>query len=377
MKTNKSFWAAFFIPLFVLLFNIMPTSAQAGDSIATLTSSSGGIWFQVKKADKVRPTQGQAIVAGTRISTDKTGQAQVTFTNGSILKVRPSSSLLLSGTKRHKKKKSSVLLFFGRVWSKVTKSTTGSRNFEVRTPNAVCGVRGTEFETAVAHDGSIKVRVDEGDVGVGEGEEDAQSVTAGREIEGNEEGVGKASEAAKKEKWAAWEKKKARRLNKNARSIVEAIKKKIHSRKDRLTALRAAQKTIITKRKKAEELARAGDKAALDEVRAYNGELAEIADEIADLADTAETQFGLVDHFADLVGDPRFKSLPRKYIEAEAASLRRIKKMFDEMVADGTDISMASMDNLLKDMSKGKRNSLKDESSAMDDLFGGDGMDMK
>ena len=44
--------------------------------------------------------------------------------------------------------------------------------------------------------------------------------------------------------------------------------------------------------------------------------------------------------FADLAEDPKFRMIDRKYLVAEAASLRRIKAMFDKMAADGTDISV-------------------------------------
>lgn len=48
------------------------------------------------------------------------------------------------------------------------------------------------------------------------------------------------------------------------------------------------------------------------------------------------------------------------------------------MVAEGTDISMEAMDKMLEDMSNGQRGSLKDgKGSTMDDLFGGDDMDMR
>ena len=65
------------------------------------------------------------------------------YKDESILKIQKKSSLVLSKHKRHREKKNSVLLFFGRVWSKVTKSVGSGDNYEVKTANAVCGVGGT------------------------------------------------------------------------------------------------------------------------------------------------------------------------------------------------------------------------------------------
>ena len=39
-----------------------------------------------------------------------------------------------------------------------------------------------------------------------------------------------------------------------------------------------------------------------------------------------------------------------QYLEAEAASLRRVKASLDKLVAEGTDISIEAMDDLLKGM---------------------------
>ncbi len=87
--------------------------------------------------------------------------------------------------------------------------------------------------------------------------------------------------------------------------------------------------------------------------------------------DAAGCQFGLVDHFADLATDPRFQMIDGKYVEAEAAGMRRIKAMFDQMIEEGTDISLEAMEKMLDEMSDGQRGSLKfEKGSSKDDLFG-------
>ena len=77
----------------------------------------------------------------------------------------------------------------------------------------------------------------------------------------------------------------------------------------------------------------------------------------------------------DLANDPKFKMIGRKYLIAEAKSLRRVKAMFDAMVAEGTDISEASLNDMMDDMRGGKK-TIKDKDSAADTLFGNDEMDM-
>ncbi|MBI5508624.1 MAG: FecR domain-containing protein [Deltaproteobacteria bacterium] len=350
-------------------------AAAAPDSGGKLTLVKGQAFTTAAGGSEAKAAQGDSVAPGTKIRTGKDGLVEVTFTDGSLLKIQAGSSLVLSGAKRQKKK-NVVVLFFGRVWSKVTKSG-GETNYEINTPNAVCGVRGTEFDTVVADDGSARVRVTSGTVGVAGDGSGERAVGANQQVDADDDGVEPPANAEEQAKWDAWQKSKQERLNKDSRVVVDRVKGKIMSRKDKIEGLRAEQKSIEAKRKGAEGRAQDGDSSAVVEIRQYNQRLAEIADLIADLGDQTASQFGIVDHFADLAGDPRFKNIDRKYLEAEAASLRRVKATLDKLVTEGTDISIEGMDKMLKDMSGGKRGSLKDKDSAGDDLFGKDPMDMK
>jgi len=351
-------------------------AASAAAGPATLVRAEGKVWITPPEGKERPASPGLDLQAGTRIRTGEKSSAELRFENGSVLKVRPNTSMSLSGNKRTATKKSSVVLFFGRLWSKIT-HTDRPNSFEVKTPNAVCGVRGTEFETAVGDDGSVRVRVDKGEVGVAD-EDDEKGVPAGKEISGDESGTNATTAQSGDANWESWEKDKRERLSKNGRSIVDVLKGKVMSRKAKLETLRARQRELEQLRKGAEKRARAGDRGALDEIRKYNAELAEIADAIADIGDQAEAEFGLVDHFADLANDPRFKMVDRKYLVSQAESLRRIKADLDRMVKDGTDISMEAMNKLLDDMGNGKGGGLLDKSgSSADDLFGPDDMKMR
>ena len=113
-----------------------------------------------------------------------------------------------------------------------------------------------------------------------------------------------------------------------------------------------------------------GDPRAANEIRALKKQLSAVADQLADEGDRVAAQAGLVDRFADLAADPRFKMIDRKYLELEAESLRKIQASLDKLVREGMDISAAAMDNLMKEM-RNDRGRLKDKKgSTMDDLFG-------
>jgi hypothetical protein len=343
---------------------------------ATVKSVKGSVTF-LKPGESsyvaVRPLQ--ELLPGSRIRTGDDGYISMQLKNGSLLELKPNSSMMLSAHERKRKKKSSVLLVFGRLWSKITSATGDNENYEVNSANAVAGVRGTEFETQVGVDGSVRVSVTKGKVAVGESPaEDGHEVGANQMVEGNEAGVDAPQSGKDAESYEAWSSKKEDRLRQNGGTLGKKLKSKILSRKEKLQALRQAQKELLDQRAAAEKRLKRGDKSAADKIRSLNNKLASIADQIAAIGDQAESQFGLYDKYAELANAPGFGMIGAKYIKADYENLKHIKDQLDAMVAEGTDISMKAMDDLLDDMGKGKFGTLKDDSSAGEDLFGDDPM---
>ena len=125
---------------------------------------------------------------GSRVRTGPSSEATLRFSDGSQVKVSERSSMLVSHvSNRRKRARSVVVLFCGRLWAKITKHG-GEAAFDVATPNAVAGVRGTQFTTTVADDGSARVQVDEGTVAVSN-DDKSKSVSAGQGAEAMDTGV--------------------------------------------------------------------------------------------------------------------------------------------------------------------------------------------
>ena len=355
--------------VFMLISALVAGPVMAQVTGGRLVSVSGKVWTQAPGADEIRARAGEQLEPGTKIRTGADSQAEVTFEDGSILIVQSQSSMVLSGIKRQQKKKTSILIFFGRIWNKVSRKLGERVSYEVNTPIVVCGVRGTEFEAAVGEDGSVRIVVGQGTVAVSDAGRH-ETVNAGEEIEADVDAVGEVNAAEEGPDWEQWRSRKRERVRQQGRNLIDKFKNRILSRTEKLEELRKQQEEIEALRKNAIERARAGDAEAIEEIRKYNQQLVEIADAIADLGDSAGSQFGLVDHFADLATDPRFQMIDGKYVEAEAASMRRVKAMFDKMIAEGTDISMEAMEKMLEEMSEGQRGSLKfPKGSSADDLW--------
>ncbi|OIN99049.1 MAG: hypothetical protein COX65_03850 [Elusimicrobia bacterium CG_4_10_14_0_2_um_filter_56_8] len=99
---------------------------------------------------------------GDELRTARASTVNVYMDDGSRVKLAPLSAFKI---KEENKDSVSLGLFFGRVRSWVKKF---SRKFEVRTPSAVCAVRGTDFMVSADADGNSRVEVYEGSVLAGD-----------------------------------------------------------------------------------------------------------------------------------------------------------------------------------------------------------------
>jgi hypothetical protein len=161
-------------PLITLLSLTIFLSLAPGVDAATnqeplgkVTSHKGR--FEVKPKDGQVWTEaftGMDVFYGDAVRTGKKSQGIITLVDESFIKVHANSHIVMNTIISPLEKKNSILMFFGRVWSKVSRKATARKLFEVQTPTAVCGVRGTDFETGAYEDGTTLVQVNTGEVTV-------------------------------------------------------------------------------------------------------------------------------------------------------------------------------------------------------------------
>ncbi|MBC7793925.1 MAG: FecR domain-containing protein [Clostridia bacterium] len=348
------------------VFLIAASTASAQTS-GRLTQVDGDVFIKVGETESPGKLN-QAVPGGGRVRTGADGAAEVTLDDGTMIRVRASSQVALSASPRPEKK-NSVVLFFGRVWSKVVKSTNGASNYEVNTPNAVAGVRGTEFETAVADNGKARVSVTEGKVAVSaDHDADGTTVGKGQAADAAADGVQAPKAAGDDTSWKSWDDDGASGARSGGAGIAKNMHSKIDARQQQLKALSDQLAGLVRQRDSALQRADMDPSTAAD-VNKLNDQIAKVGSKIADLGDASSAQFGYVDHLADLANDPRFNMIDRKTMLAEAGTLRKLKAQFDKMVKEGTDMSQKGMSDMMKDMRKGK-STIKDKpGSSADDLF--------
>ncbi|HAH32626.1 MAG TPA: hypothetical protein DCL44_09980 [Elusimicrobia bacterium] len=139
------------------------------------------IWrgeVEVKKAgadkwERVLRGEKTMLASGDELRTARASTVEVLMDDGSKVKMAPLSAFKMT----ENNEAASLQLYFGRVRSWVKKFT---KKFEVRTPSAVCAVRGTDFTVSADAEGNTKVEVYEGSVLAGDSSGATGLITQGQ-----------------------------------------------------------------------------------------------------------------------------------------------------------------------------------------------------
>jgi hypothetical protein len=149
------------------LASLAAPPAAAAAPPARLAYASGDVTIQSKDGGRLGKA-GAALADGDAVTTAPGATAVVETADGSLLKLRESSRLVLK-LPAPRSPETEISLSWGSVFAKVTKRVLGQQ-FRVRTPTAVAAVRGTQFFTAYGRDAGkskdLWVCVNEGAVDV-------------------------------------------------------------------------------------------------------------------------------------------------------------------------------------------------------------------
>ncbi len=120
-----------------------------------------GPFKKLKRNKKVMP--------GSFVKTHANARVELKFKNGSVLRIGPSSLMKLAGaniTSQSSEVQVDATLIGGKAWANVAKMVGSESSFEVKTENAVAGVRGTVFRVDLGKDKATVVKVYNGAVAV-------------------------------------------------------------------------------------------------------------------------------------------------------------------------------------------------------------------
>jgi len=113
---------------------------------ARLAHAVGDVTIESKEGGRLGKT-GSTLANGNTVTTAAGALAVIEMPDGSRLKLRESSRVAVTWPGPKNGDLAEAFLSYGSIFAKVTKRLAGQK-FNVRTPNAVAAVRGTEFFTA-------------------------------------------------------------------------------------------------------------------------------------------------------------------------------------------------------------------------------------
>jgi hypothetical protein len=126
----------------------LPLVAAAAESAGVVKTAKGSVTIQ-RGAEKIAASPGSAVEAADRIATGADGSVGIILRDNTLLSAGPNSTLVLerfafdstthAGTIDATVKRGTLSVVSG----KIAKQSPGAVQF--RTPNAILGVRGTEF----------------------------------------------------------------------------------------------------------------------------------------------------------------------------------------------------------------------------------------
>ncbi len=158
--------------LFILIINIFLIQPVIGKTVniaKVKLIKNGKAYFKLKTGKKYKQLKINQILKNDSIVKSERSTVKLRLLSGTLIELKPGSKILLN---KELMKRSSVSLIHGRAKFSIKKLLRTKRDFNVYTPTAVAGVRGTEYEVGIAEDGSTAINVDEGKVVVDNGKEE-------------------------------------------------------------------------------------------------------------------------------------------------------------------------------------------------------------
>jgi hypothetical protein len=344
----------------VILLALAQVCSAKENQLGNITSCSGDV--QIKRQKEEVWGKGELntpVNFGDTIRTGQNSQGTITYLDSSLLTIYSDSRITLNTFVSPLENKNSVLLFFGRVWSKVGRKAFRRKAFEVQTPTAVCGVRATEFVTAAYEDGTMMVRVDSGKVGVdNEANQTTLSSNEGTQLSFDTKEI--KTEPDFRPEWERARREARNNLFADGRKYGSFVDSEIHRRRDHLKHLVDEAGELSRKRQGYLSLAtnakRIDDEieyeASMSDANRMNEEIKQLNTKIAFYGRRLECHFGLFFQYGSLAKHPELskKFQGKEFILKQLDNIEMIHAEFNAMIEEGMKMSMEDMEDLMDEM---------------------------
>lgn len=358
---KRFFIACLFSTIISLVFTQVCFAKER--QLGHVSSRTGDV--KVRRAKKTVWTPAELsmpVYFGDHIRTWENSRVTITLVDRSSLEIHSNTHIALNTIVSPIEKKNSVLLFFGRILNKVRKTIVQMKGYEVQTPTAVLGVRGTEFEIASYEDGTMIVRVDSGKVTV-DSETDRRTLCSNQGTQLSFDARKIVVESDFRPEWERAEKDARKNLFADGKKYGGFVYTEIHKRTDYLKSLVDKVNTLTAEKEryvsKAKEAGKRGDEigyeSSMSEAKKISREMLELNKRIAFNGRRLECDFGLFSHYGYLAKHPELskKFQGKEFILKQLDNIEMIHAEFNAMIEEGMRLSMKDMEDLMDEM-KGK-----------------------
>jgi len=151
------------LALAIILGLVFTASFWAAEEKGVITYSEGRA-FVVRGVRTIPAKVGTILMAGDVVAVEEGSAVSIDLTNTGLLKISEKTKFEIPQTQAKEERTSSISLFFGGIWTEAKKLIQGE-SFEIKTPTATAGVRGTVFGTNFDEaSGSMSAVVESGHV---------------------------------------------------------------------------------------------------------------------------------------------------------------------------------------------------------------------
>lgn len=175
--------AVFFIFVFMIIVLVgafLGQSLMVMQRIAHVSNVLGPVQVKARSQQEFRPlADARFVKAGDTLSTGPETSLALNWVDGTRIRVGPNTVMTVLQCHINKSTDAETSVFrldLGQIWIRIIKVLSQQSKFEIRTPTATAGVRGTTFSVNVTeggtevsvYDGTVSVQTRSGSVDVGE-----------------------------------------------------------------------------------------------------------------------------------------------------------------------------------------------------------------
>lgn len=158
------------LAVFIFVGVMMMQSMLILQRVAAVSDVRGAVQIKTRSAQAFQPLGGrERVAAGDTIVTGDDASVDLHWVDGTRIRLEPRTTMTVRSCQISKANDAETSVFdlsVGKIWVRVLKILSQKSKFEVRTPTATAGVRGTIFSVEVDASGKTSVAVDEGAVAV-------------------------------------------------------------------------------------------------------------------------------------------------------------------------------------------------------------------